>query len=367
MLINIIFMFISAAVSSFGIIYVLINHENYGAFVTKFFLIVLLSGLGVFVNIAFNLSYEIFFPEGIAIRLWRSFLIVSTLMLVFLSSMYGLIVEDTNLKFLPPLIGAFFGGLIIGRLHMLGSLSIKLTGETYTFAIIDPYLLSLMVFFCLTLLVITWILQVRNIVRIKNKELGKKIILMIIAYSVAIIIYIVYLITQINLVKDLILLLYFITSLYVVYAILKKPHYFVGLTNEVYNFIIFHRSGILLYSYNFETGKETDDSILKGSILIGINHILANFMNKKDQVNIIKMKNRDIILEFDREYGYALLVIVKKKDAVLTKAIDHFMTKFKNVNKEYLEKMSGLIDTSGFKNTTDLIYQFFHPFIIKKK
>ena len=367
MLINIIFMVISVAISSFGIIYVIINHENYGASITKFFVILILFGLGICVNIALNLSYEVLFSEGTAIRLWRSFLIVSTLMLVLLSSMHSLIVEDSNLKFIPALFGGFFGGLIVARLHLLNSLSINLIGETYSFAILDTYLLSLMIFFCLTMLAITWMLQIRNYVTIRNKELGNKITLMVAAYSIAIIVHISYLITHVDLLKDLQLFLYLLTALYVVYTVVKKPYLFVSLTNEVYNFIIFHRSGILLYSYNFETGKETDDSILKGSILIGINHILANFMNKKDQVSVIKMKNRDIILEFDRDYGYALLVIVKKSDTVIRKAIYKFMTKFKQENKETLEKMSGLIDTSGFKNTTEIIYEFFHPFMINKK
>jgi len=358
-------MVIIAVVSTFGIIYVIRNHENYGASITKFFLVILLSGVGIIVTVSYTLSYEPIFPEWFALRLWSTFIIVSTLVLVCLSSMHSLLIEETYLKYAPTIYGGFLGGIIISRIHFPESIAIYSSGEGYTFAIVDSNVLLLIVFFCLGMIIWAWTLQLRY-VKIKDKILIKKANLMIVSYTLAVFLHMVYLLTQFDLLKEIQLLLYFGTSLYVIFTIVKNPDIFVSLTNEVYNFIIFHRSGILLYSYNFQTGKETDDSILKGSILIGINHILANFMNKKDQVSIIKMKNRDIVLEFDRDYGYALLVIVKKKDQVITKAISRFMTRFKSENREYLEKLSGLIDISGFKNTTELIYEIFRPFITGK-
>ncbi|MCK4480057.1 MAG: hypothetical protein KAV01_05985, partial [Candidatus Lokiarchaeota archaeon] len=141
---------------------------------------------------------------------------------------------------------------------------------------------------------------------------------------------------------------------------------FIELTNKIHDFIIFHRSGILLYSYNFETGQETDESLLKGSILIGINHILSNFIDKKDQLNLIKMKNRDIILEYDNTHGYALLLTANHKNKFIDKAVNSFMTKFTSLNGEKLKNLNGLIDVSEFRNAKEIIIENFEPFIKKK-
>ena len=89
-------------------------------------------------------------------------------------------------------------------------------------------------------------------------------------------------------------------------------------------------------------------------------------MSKKDQVGLIKTKSRDIIMEIDRKYGYALLAIVKKKDRIITKSINRFMVKFEEINKKYLENLGGLIDVSSFKGTTAIINEIFYPYIAKK-
>jgi len=149
------------------------------------------------------------------------------------------------------------------------------------------------------------------------------------------------------------------------YYLIKSPALFIELTNKIYDFIIFHRSGILLYSYNFDTGEETDESLLKGSILIGINHILSNFINKKDQLGLIKMQNRDIIFEYDNNHGYALLLTINHKNSFIDKAVNKFMKKFTDLNREKLKNLTGLIDASEFRNAKDIITEFFEPFIVK--
>ena len=121
---------------------------------------------------------------------------------------------------------------------------------------------------------------------------------------------------------------------------------------------------------HFETGKETDESLLKGSILIGINHILTNFTYKKDQLNLIKMKDRDIVFEYDTYYGYALLLITNQKNAIIENAVKHFMQSFNDLNKDQLKKIENygqLIDISVFKNAKDLINENFYPYLKKSK
>jgi hypothetical protein len=148
------------------------------------------------------------------------------------------------------------------------------------------------------------------------------------------------------------------------YNVYKNPALWIELTNRIYDFIIFHKSGILLYSYNFDTGKESDDSLLKGSILIGINHILSSLEDKKEQLNLIKMKDRDILFEYDNSNGYAILLTTNNKNTFIVKAVRNFMQVFSKLNYEKFEKMTGLIDVSEFGNAKNLILEFFAPYII---
>jgi hypothetical protein len=184
-------------------------------------------------------------------------------------------------------------------------------------------------------------------------------------FTIIIITYSLYILSQNLLFKYLYSAIYLIGAFFTSYYLIKKPFLFIELTNKIYDFIIFHRSGILLYSYNFETGEATDESFLKGSILIGINHILSNFINKKDQLGLIRMKNRDIILEYDNTHGYALLLTTNHKNAYIDNAVNNFMRKFTQLNEEKLQNLSGLIDVSEFRNAKDIISEFFEPFIIQ--
>jgi hypothetical protein len=138
------------------------------------------------------------------------------------------------------------------------------------------------------------------------------------------------------------------------------------MTNKIYNFIIFHRSGILLFAYDFQSKKEIEDSVLKGSILIGINHILTNFGTQRDNLNLIKMKNRDIILDYDKEHAYAILLTIDHKNKIIDRALKLFMKKFTEQNNEILHKINQinlLIDLSEFNNTRELLFQYFGPYI----
>jgi hypothetical protein len=200
---------------------------------------------------------------------------------------------------------------------------------------------------------------------LRDKKAGRVLSNLTFQFCIIIVLYSFFIISPNIVFKYFYAALYLIGAGFACYYIIEKPFLLIELTNRIYDFIIFHRSGILLYSYNFETGEETDDSLLKGSILIGINHILSNFINKKDQLGLIKMQNRDIILEYDNEHGYALLLTTNHKNAFIDKAVDNFMRKFTKLNKENLKQLNGLIDVSEFRNAKDIILEFFGPFIIK--
>ena len=208
---------------------------------------------------------------------------------------------------------------------------------------------------------------IKYLSKIRDDKSQKLISIITFQFCFIISLYSIYIITQNIVFRYLYAIVYLIGEILAVYFLIKKPFLFIELTNKIHDFIIFHRSGILLYSYNFETGEETDESLLKGSILIGINHILSNFIDRKDQLNLIKMKNRDIILEYDNNHGYALLLTANHKNTFIDKAVNSFMTKFTSLNKEKLKSLNGLIDVSEFRNAKEIIIENFEPFIIKKQ
>jgi len=208
-----------------------------------------------------------------------------------------------------------------------------------------------------------WAILLINYSKIRQKILARLLTLNTLNFSIVIYTYGLLLLIHNDVFKYIHLIAYLFTATIFFYEVIKKPDLFIELTNRIYDFIIFHKSGILLYSYNFETGEETDDSLLKGSILIGINHILANLTHQKDKLGIIKMENRDIVLEYDDTYGYAILLITNKKNDFIDKSIQRFMKKFVEINSEKLSSLNGLIDTSHFRNSGDLIHKYFNPYI----
>ena len=205
---------------------------------------------------------------------------------------------------------------------------------------------------------------------LRNKESKNTLFSLTSFFSSLIIIYTLFIIYQNLILKQIYISLYLISAFAAFLSILTSPDTYIEQTNKIFDFVIFHKSGILLYSYNFETGEETDEDSLKGTILIGINHILSNFINKKDQLYLIKMKNQDILLDYDNKNGYALLLITNHKTNVIEKAVQQFMEKFSQVNQKKLKKINGfsqLIDVSEFRNAKELLNEFFLPFIIKKE
>ncbi|GAI44054.1 unnamed protein product, partial [marine sediment metagenome] len=142
------------------------------------------------------------------------------------------------------------------------------------------------------------------------------------------------------------------------YVFLKYYTKYLLFFNTAYEFVVFHKSGIMLFSYDFEKSERKETSTIKGAVLIGINHILSEFSTAKDQITSIKLKDREIILEYNREYGFAILLIVNKSINVFKKATQSFMKqfieKYKNELKSYMD-LNTAIDTSAFDDVNNIL------------
>ena len=169
------------------------------------------------------------------------------------------------------------------------------------------------------------------------------------------------------LLRELHITLLWIASCTMNIMLIKKPEIFFVLPNKIFSINIYHKSGILLYSYNF--GKDPHqkiDSTIWGNVLIGINHILGEFINVMDKIDVIQTKNSDVVVKYEIEAGYALVVITNKKNKIIENLMDPFSEEFKNIYKKELndiQDLNRIIDVSDFIDTEEIIKHHFHLYL----
>ncbi|MFW9901844.1 MAG: hypothetical protein ACFFDY_11290 [Candidatus Thorarchaeota archaeon] len=365
MIIDIFLIITSIIISMIAITFLFLNRKNFGSKAIIFFNGSLYVTLGVFFFTFFFLSSDIFFSEDFALIFWDTSIISWGFSVSMLCIIHKYIINYEKKAILSTLTYSFIFGIILGLSFIPDSFSIQLRSGIYSFIFKNLILLSIILVYNIIIIGVMNYNLIKFFTRIRNTTSKKMIIALTLEFSIIIVIYSFYILTRLILLKYLYSGFYLIGACFASYYLIKNPFLFIELTNRIYDFIIFHRSGILLYSYNFETGEETDESLLKGSILIGINHILSNLINKKDQLGLIKMQNRDIILEYDNNHGYALLLTTNHKNTFIDNAVNKFMKKFTESNKEKLQSLNGLIDISEFRNAKDIIIEFFEPYVIK--
>ena len=180
------------------------------------------------------------------------------------------------------------------------------------------------------------------------------------------IIYIHYLIFQLTTYRELYIIFLWINSIILCITLIKKPEMFFVLTNKIFYLNIYHKSGILLYSYKFEKEGVIADSVIWGSILIGINHILSEFIGSRDKIDMLQTKNAEIVVNYNNEFGFAVLVITNQKNEILDNFIENFTNDFKARYKSELleiQDLNKLIDVSEFKDTKEIIEENFKIYL----
>jgi len=365
MILSLISIIISTMISTFGIIVVILNRENYGTILNTVLNIFLYLFFGLVFLPLYVLSTVISFDPNIALMLWKISIICWLASIAVLSIIQLIMIKFKQITPLPTIFYALIGGLILNLTFLSNSIEIfQGTGNYYFFVFNNFVLLITLIIYNIMILSFMWFNMIANFSKFRDKHIGKNLGFLTFNFTIIIIFYTLHLVFRNILFEYLYLITYLIGAFIASYNIYKRPALFIELTNRIYDFIIFHKSGILLYSYNFETGKETDDSLLKGSILIGINHIITSLVDKKEQLNLIKMKDRDIIFEYDNENGYAILLTTNHKNTFIEKAVRGFMEKFSKINYKIFENLKGLIDVSEFGNAKDLIPEYFAPYIL---
>jgi len=365
---SIILISISIIICIIGIINMLNHRESYGSQLYMFLNLLLYFFLGIVFFIFFHLSSETYFDKETALTFWNLSILFWIISVLLINNIHSHVIEYKGHSFAPTLIYTSFGCVILGVIFSSESFEIVQTGNNYRFIFQSDTLLIFFIIFNIVIVIQMLFEEIDNYSQLRDKKLARFLFSLAFNTSIIIILYSIYIITHIYLFKFLYSIIYLNGMCIALYINIKKPNVSIDLTNRIHELIIFHKSGILLYSYNFETGKDIEDSVLKGSILIGINHILMNFADKKNQLNTIKMKNRDLILEFDNTHGYAVLLITQKKTKFIEKAVNLFMEKFSEFYQDSLIKLNifrQLIDISVFNNTKEILNKYFNPYIKK--
>ncbi|MFO8016994.1 MAG: hypothetical protein R6U96_00015 [Promethearchaeia archaeon] len=322
--------------------------------------------VGILNPILIEFATGTYCPRDMALNFWIISIILRNISVWIIIYTHYIILEYKEFQIIPIpiIIISIVVGLIFSLLFTANPFQIIQKGDRYFFFLNNALYLGILISFDIISILFLCIIQVRNFSRIRYKRLATELNVILVMVSSIIITHGIFNLTQVIYFWQIHILLFLIGGFLVLYIVLKRPEVFTILTNKLYEFIVFHKSGILLYSYNFATGKEKDESVVKGTILIGINHILSNLTERRSLLNLIKMPHRDILLEYNSNLGCAVMLITNQINSVLERSLGKFMKSFSEKNRRKFEKMNGgLIDVSEFKETKQLLKKYFEAYL----
>ena len=320
----------------------------------------------------FVVSVIFYFSNILNLILWKLTLIASFIGLMLLSLLYTFLKEYRTIPYFPYLYFTILYGLLIGSIFSPDSVNIIINSTSnliidpsqlnYTFSPLTGFIIILFQFsFVFYFFTLSYMIYKRA----RNKETVKGLIINTSIFVLPMLMFVLYIIFPMHIFRELHIILLWITILIMCYILLKKPEMLLELTNKIYYINIYHKSGILLYSYKFSSSANRIDSTIWGNILIGINHILSEFVDPKDQIEVLQTDTSDIIVNYD-EIGFAVVLITNHKNAILKKLMENFTVAFKN--KFYnelneIQDLNKLINVSEFNETKEIVENTFQMYL----
>ena len=369
--------FIIAGFTCYTIFHIIKNRKD---FVTD-----LIAYLNSATILSGNLIYSTFFifsiifhfSEDINITLWKISIIFGLISLIITTFIYSFFREYRKIQIIPFTFIILLFGLNIGALLRENSVQLNaLLLDPIPFINPDISLINFQFdLFTGSIIIITEISLIFYLSYIsltilrdtKSLDDSLPLFLNTIISAFPIIMYIFYILMQRPLLRELHIILLWVASCAMDIMLIKKPEIFFVLTNKIFSINIYHKSGILLYSYNFgEPNNQRIESTIWGNILIGLNHILGEFIDVKDKIDVIKTKNSDVVVKYEIEAGYALVVITNKKNKIIENLMDPFSEEFKNNYKKELndiQDLNRIIDVSDFIDTEEIIQHHFQLYL----
>ncbi|MFX0020728.1 MAG: hypothetical protein ACFE9S_00260 [Candidatus Hermodarchaeota archaeon] len=361
--------------SIFTLVCICKHPDKYGIKISAIFNFLAIFNAVIIYSSLYMLSVVILFSESTNILLWKICLISGFISLFITSLIYSFLREFKRIPYLPFLIFTILGGLLIGLFFSPTSVQITVNSlNTPPFFVNDISIINFS-FDILTRIIITvfqlssllyyFLLSYKIYKGARNKEPVKGLILNTFIFAIPILMYLFYIFWQFTIFRELHVLFLWFNILSVCYMIVQKPEMFSELTNKIHYLNIYHKSGILLYSYQFGTKNEQLDSTIWGNILIGINHILSEFVDPKDQIDVLQTDNSDIIVNYDN-LGFAVVLITNRKNAILKKLMDNFAKEFKEKYRNELteiQDLNKLINVSEFNETKEIVESNFQTYL----
>ncbi|MGV9204956.1 MAG: hypothetical protein ACOC44_13165 [Promethearchaeia archaeon] len=372
---------ISIISSTYFIVYIhFLNNDEYSSNLITLLISIAIGNAGIIYSTFFVISICVYFPEGnINNLLWKIGLIDGFISLALNTVLYIFLKEYKKIPLIPFIAFSVLFGILLGALLFPDSIlfeseistnnPILLSSIDHVIILFSEMVGLIIILFELIFIGYNSFLVYKIHQNSRNKLTSLGIILNSILYSFPVIMTILYILFIQMVFLFLHIILIWLTILSVGYVLIRKPTLFTLLTNKVYALNIYHKSGVLLYSYSFENSKEKkSDSAIWGNILIGLNYILSEFINSEDQIDVLQTKNYDIVVDYNNEYGFAVLVLTDKKNELIKKDMRAFSKQF---SKKYddelteIQDLNKIINVSEFKETEKIIKENFNIYLEK--
>lgn len=364
-------------VTMVSVIAILRNKSAYGTELNMYLNLASILNGGIIFSTLFLLSTLFYINKELSIILWKGSIISEFVSLLIISVIYSFFKKYRKIQTFPFLYLALWFGLLIGILILPNSIRLTINlSEPIPIFLGDPSVVYYnfgfftgLIIILFQAMIIFYLISLSLRINLESKKKGISLPLVInsIIYALPTFMFIIYVIIEDPLYRELYIILFWITYFAVDIVLITKPEMFFILPNKIYAVNIYHKSGILLYSYKFEKEIEfQDDSKIWGNVLVGLNYILSEFTDKKDKIELIKTKNSDILVLYENKGGYAVMISTNKKNAIVEALSEKFSEEF---SKRYYEELNRiqdlnkLINVSEFEGAKNLIEKNFRLYL----
>ncbi|MFW9770814.1 MAG: hypothetical protein ACFFEO_01405 [Candidatus Thorarchaeota archaeon] len=365
--------FITLCLTFITMLNIIKKHKLFGTKTIAYLSLVTVLNSGFIFSTCYLFSVVLYISNTINLILWKISLISGSISLILFSIIYSFFKEYRKIQILPALMITVLFGLQIGALLLPASIIINVSSPpSYPFSIIDVSAINYYFDFLTSAIIIimqicfaVYFLYISIYVGLKTDKPMESIPVFFstIFLTIPLAFFALYIILRYSFLRELFLILIWITNFGVDIMLIFKPNTFLILPNKIYSINIYHKSGILLFSYNLrKESAYTDNSKIWGNVIIGLNHILYEFVDKTDKIDVIQTKQADIVMNYDNEYGFAIIVITSKKNVIVERLIQNFSQEFKSFYKNELNEiqdLNRLINVSEFKDTGKIIEKHF--------
>jgi hypothetical protein len=369
--------FFILTISLYTIIHILKYRNEYGTnLIASLNATSVLTG-GILFSSFYVFSVFFHYSNELNTLLWKHSLITYISFLIISTFIYSFFKDYEKLHVLPNIYFTLLFGLLIGDLFRGNSIVFKTKSSIpLEFIISDISLINYeyssytIVLVVILLLSISGYLLYRSLsiaFSSSNIDASYPLFLNTVISIIPIMMYLLYVFIGNSIFRELFITLYWIASFAVDVMLIRNPEMFFILPNQIFGINLFHKSGILLYSYKIDKKKARDiDSTIWGSVLIGINHILSEFLDKTDKIDVIQTQRTDIVVKYDVELGFALVINTSRKNSIIENLMDDFLNAFKDRYRPELmdiQDLNRIIDVSDFLDTKNIIEQYFQLYL----